>query len=169
MRVDGSRLREFVDDITNLIYSLNSQNRLEAFLEEHHFELETEDVSFDRKKAKILIIGQLLIDKTNLEKMLRYYKIDVERRVEIAGDYYDAVNYPWDKLRYNDKYSDVIVGSMPHSGNGKGDYNSIISRVTREEGFPNVILALDSNGELALNKSSIKKALEQTKFIKYCI
>ena len=33
MGVDGSRLREFVDDITNLIYTLNSQNRLETFLE----------------------------------------------------------------------------------------------------------------------------------------
>ena len=110
-----------------------------------------------------------MIDKSNLAKLLRCYRIDVDKRVEIAGEYYDAVNYPWDKLKYNDKYSDVIVGSMPHSGNNKGEYASIISRITSEEGFPNVIQAVDSNGELSLNKSSLKRALEQTKFIKYCI
>ena len=58
---------------------------------------------------------------------------------------------------------------MPHSGIGKGYYASVISRVQNEEGFPNVIVAsADATGGPKLTKSSLKAALEQTMFKKYC-
>ena len=168
MRVDRVRLNDFIDEITSVLYRLNADNRLEEFLEQHNFELDTEDILFDRLRAKILIIGQLAIDKSNFQKLLKENKIDIDR-VEIVGEYYDTVSYPWDRLRYNDKYSDVILGPMPHSGIGKGDYASVISRVQNEEGFPNVILAsADATGGPKLTKSSLKAALEQTMFKKYC-
>lgn len=168
MRVERTRLNEFIEEITVLLYQLNSENKLENFLNEHNFELETEDIEFDRQRAKILIIGQLSIDKTVLNKLLGEFKIDVNR-VEVAGEYYDGASYPWDRLKYNDKYSDVIVGPMPHSGVGKGDYASIISRVKNEEGFPNVIEAVpEADGGPKLSKSSLRRAIQETKFIKYC-
>lgn len=168
MRVDRSRLADFVNDITTVIYQLNSNNQLEIFLKEHNFELETQDIEFDRMRAKILLIGQLSIDKTSLFKILSEKKIDRDR-VEIVGEYYDAASYPWDRLRYNDKYSDVIIGPMPHSGIGKGHYASIISRVKNEEGFPNIIVAgEDINGEPKMSKNSLKSALDKTMFKKYC-
>ena len=52
-----------------------------------------------------------------------------------------------------------MVGPMPHSGSGKGNYSSIISALESEEGYPPVV-RLGSNG-LKITKSDFKMKLEE--------
>ena len=80
--------------------------------------------------------------------------------------YEEATNYPFDNLRYSNKYSDIIFGAIPHKGKGIDGFSSIITYLeSNASEFPNVIRATNSN-ELNLNKTQIKNALIKTRFYK---
>ena len=58
---------------------------------------------------------------------------------------------------YDPNYSLILVGPMPHSTTGKGDFSSTIAAMEQTEGYPPVI-RLGSNG-LKVSKSGIRDAL----------
>lgn len=59
------------------------------------------------------------------------------------------------KYQYNDDYSLIIVGPIPHSMRGMGEYSSIIAKMEQEDGYPPVIRANNGNG-LKLTVSMVK-------------
>ncbi|MBQ9072163.1 MAG: hypothetical protein IJY25_03290 [Bacilli bacterium] len=87
--------------------------------------------------------------------------IESERLAFVSYD--DATNYPFDSLRYSNKYSDVILGAIPHKGRGIGDSSIIIAYLrSAPEEFPKIIIADDSNG-LNLNKTTLRNSLLNTR------
>ena len=67
-------------------------------------------------------------------------------RVELHLEY-KPNGFNIDTLKYSLDYSLVLLGPMPHSMEGKGEYTSIITRMEREAGFPPVkrLMAGDEN------------------------
>lgn len=59
-------------------------------------------------------------------------------RFEFFLDYDGSQKYNYSKLRYSDKYAAVIVGPIPHSTVGKGNYSSAIVAMETEQGYPPV-------------------------------
>lgn len=59
-------------------------------------------------------------------------------RLEFFLDYNGSKKYNYSKLRYSDKYAAVIVGPVPHSTVGKGNYSSAIVAMETEQGYPPV-------------------------------
>lgn len=115
----------------------------------------------DLSTSKILIFGQLNVKKKDVVGICKSLNIDPERMEYISYD--EATNYNYEKLRYSNKYSDIIFGSVPHKGKNIGDNSSIITMIENNaEEYPKLIRAMDSN-ELKLTKTSLKEALKNTR------
>lgn len=74
-------------------------------------------------------------------------------------EYEDAKKFNFQKMQWQLTYSLLMVGPMPHSGSGKGDYGSIISALELEDGYPPVV-RLESNG-LKITKSDFRAKLSE--------
>lgn len=168
LRLERGDLNDVLLKFTQEINEANANGTVDDFARKHGLDISAqEDIGFDKKRAKILIIGELVVDRETLRKVLRQNGID-EERVEVEGEYDDASNYCWEKLRFNRDYSDVIVGPQPHKTTGAGDRSSVISVIESQEGYPNTIRA-GLDGELKLTKSSLDAALKKTKFMQFCL
>ena len=61
-------------------------------------------------------------------------------------------------MQYASNYSLVLFGPVPHSAKGKGDSESIIAEIEKQNGYPPVI-RLEAGNELKITKNNFKKAL----------
>lgn len=109
----------------------------------------------DTHKEKIAVLGQSSISSNEIYKVAAEMGIPKER-LELCLEYKKAATYNVERLK-NNKYAAVLVGPMPHSGAGKGNYSSIITAMENTTGFPPVF-RVGSNG-MKITKSSIKRAL----------
>lgn len=154
-------LEDVIEKITNKVQvEIINANRL-GYLEEVLKKYEvSEDEYFPCEKhlARILVIGQSSVNKTDLLKVIKKYKID-EKHFEFVLDYSDIKNYCMENLRYNNKYSDVFVGPIPHKTNSMGNCSSIIARMEASPlEFPK-LTKLTNGNELKITKQSFEKAL----------
>lgn len=167
--LDYTELEEIIDKFREELILANrtSKEELQNFLTKHNIFLKNEKESYsycDMKNAQILIVGQLNIKKKDINGICKNLGIDSDRLVYVSYD--EATNYPFDNLRFSNRYSDVIFGATPHMGSGIDGSNSIISYLENNASeFPNILRASDSNG-LNLNKTSLKNALLNTKLYK---
>lgn len=111
----------------------------------------------DTHKEKIAVLGQASISINEIYRVAAEMGIQKEQ-LELCLEYKKAAAYNIEKLK-NNKYNAVLVGPMPHSGAGKGNYSSIITAMENTAGFPPVF-RVGSNG-MKITKSSLKKALRQ--------
>ena len=164
-----TELEEIIDKFREELTLANrtSKEELENFLTKHNIFLKKEEESYsycDMKNAQILIVGQLNIKIKDINGICKNLGIEPDRLVYVPYD--EATNYPFDNLRFSNRYSDVIFGATPHMGSGIDGNNSIISYLENNASeFPNILRACDSNG-LNLNKTSLKNALLNTKLYK---
>ncbi len=107
----------------------------------------------------ILVIGGSQISDSQIYACFKSVGID-KNRVELLTDYSDTMKYEYNKLQYNPKYRLVLIGPVPHSVNGVGNYSNIISKIQMEDGFPRVIKLTDDH-KLKITKSGLKKVLEE--------
>lgn len=165
--LDYTELEEIIDKFREELTLANRIGReeLENFLSKHNIAFLTKEQSFsycDIKNAQILIVGQLNIKIKDVNGICKSLGIDPDRLVYIPYD--EATNYPFDNLRFSNRYSDVIFGATPHMGSGIGNNSSIITYLENNSSeFPNVIRACDSNG-MNLNKTSLRNSLMKTRF-----
>lgn len=158
-------IEKITDKITEEITLANrsGEAELNEVLKKYGFNKPTkESYSYiDLTTSKILVIGQMNIKPRDIVGLCKSLNIDPERIDYVP--YENATNYDFEKLRYSNKYSDVIFGSVPHKGRGIGDNNSIVTMLeNNQEEYPKVIRAMDSN-ELKLTKTSFKEALTKTR------
>ena len=111
----------------------------------------------DNRKEKIAVLGQASISSNELYKVAADMGIPKDR-IEMCLEYKKAAAFNAEKLK-NDKYAAILVGPMPHSGEFKGKYSSIVTAMENSVGFPPVI-RVGTNG-MKITKSSFKKALRQ--------
>lgn len=154
-------IREELDDnLTEALTKLNRLGRLEELLQllgmEHLLEQETGYEVY--KTGKIVVIGQSDVKAEVLLSIAKNLGLD-KKRFELHLEYDDAKNFNFHKMQWQPTYSLIMVGPMPHSGSGKGDYSSIISAIESEEGYPPVV-RLGSNG-LKITKTDFRTQLEE--------
>lgn len=163
-----TELEEIVDKFREELTLANRicEDELNNFLTLHNIKTTREEKSYsycDVRNSQILIVGQLNIKMKDVNGICKSLNIEPDRLVFVSYD--EATNYPFDNLRYSNRYSDVIFGATPHMGSGIGDNSSIISYLeSNPSEFPNIIRACDSNG-LNLNKTSFKNSLLKTRFL----
>ena len=154
-------IKEELDDhLTAALSRMNRYGQLEEFLRllgmEHLLQKESGYEVY--KTGKIVVIGQSDVKAKELLSIANKLGLD-KSRFELHLDYEDAKNYNFRKLQWQPTYSLLMVGPMPHSGSGKGDYSSIISALEAEDGYPPVV-RLGSNG-LKITKSDFRAKLEE--------
>lgn len=118
-----------------------------------------EDISsFDSfPDGKILIFGQPKIKEREIYGCLKEYGI-TKARLELHLDYEKVKSYPFKEIQYNPTYRLILFGPVPHSGEGKKEYSSIITQIENTDGYPKVIRLLDGHG-LKITKTSLGKAI----------
>ncbi len=167
-------LEELLDSIHNKIDSeititnRSSKQELNKILKKYGFVLpQTESYAYiDLNSSKILIVGHLNIKKKYIDGICKNLNIDSERLDYVSYD--EDTNYNFGRLRYSNRYSDIIFGTTPHKGAGIGNNSSIIAMLeNNQEEYPKVIRATDSN-ELKLTKTSLKEALTETRIFLEC-
>jgi hypothetical protein len=109
------------------------------------------------RSGRIVVIGASEISERQLSGIASSLGI-AKRRLEFALGYGEAQTaFDFQKLRYAQNYSLVIVGPMPHKTSGAGSHSSAIAAMSSEEGFPPVIKC--GMKGLSITKSSFREAL----------
>lgn len=157
---------EICDRIKREIIDANRVGELEEVLKK--YEIEKEEYYFcEPRIAKILVIGQTQTSIVDLKRVIKKFKnfgID-EDRFEFVLNYEDSKNYPMESLRYNQKYSDIFIGPIPHKTNGMGDCSSILAKIKKNPGeYPKMTELKDSNG-LKITKNSFEEALKKSQLL----
>ena len=138
----------------NLKEYLESIGMGELFPEEKPTEW---DGSYD--DGMVIIFGDPAMKPKDLLGILKSLGLSRER-VELHLDYESITNYNFEtQLRYKSKYRLILVGPMPHSAKGKGDFSSPIPKMETVPGYTRVI-RLMSNNEPKITKSNLKTALQ---------
>lgn len=110
---------------------------------------------------KILVIGGSEVKESVLMGIAKKDFLFEKRDLDYILDY-DKIKNQTDRIKpYSSVYSGIIVGPCPHKTGGIGDYNSFISRLINEEGYPFTIEARDVGGALKISKDSFRRALEK--------
>lgn len=148
---------EFHSNLNKILSSLNQSGQLIKILSMMGLEkLLPQDKVFHNTKKKIVVIGQsnTKVDKLiGVAKELGFHK----EQFLFCLDYNDAKTFQYNKLQYSSKYAVILVGAIPHSTKDKGNFNSIISALEQQNGYPPVIRI--GNNELKITKSSFKQSL----------
>lgn len=165
--VDASVLFESKDDIQSFINenfisiltTLNRAERLDDFFEmigmPNPFNMER--VWKPSKRGKVVVLGQSSISKTDM--LVSAGKMGFDKsRFEFHLDYDEMKNMRIDNYKYKDCYCAILVGPMPHSGVGKGDFSSMITAMENGEGYPSIIKM--GKNELKITKSAFQSALQ---------
>ena len=109
------------------------------------------------KEKKIVLIGA--VATPNIKKDLIGAANKYGFEVEIYDDYDKIPNINFRKMQYSSSIAGIIVGPMPHSVKGKGDYSSFIETLQNEPGYPPVVECRTINGKLKVSKTSLWYAL----------
>ena len=150
----------FNDRLEEILTKLNRTGQLEDFLTligMRELIGSTSEAS-SNKYGVIIVIGQSEVEKEKLAAVAKSIGFD-KSRFEFYLGYEDAKTFNFKKTQYNDAYSAILVGPVPHSGIAKGDYSSIITALKREDGYPPVE-SIGTNG-LKITKTSFKMTLER--------
>lgn len=158
----SERLRTFFSDdrLLSIITKLNRLGSLEDFLNLIGAEnlLDDEDEYKSSPSGYIVVIGDSQVKDEILVSVGRKLGIDKSKFIFVTS-YDSAKKFDVTRIQYNSIYAAVICGPMPHKGASTGDYNSMISRLEQEDGYP-PIKKLGEH-ELHISKSNFKKALEE--------
>ncbi len=109
--------------------------------------------------GNIIVIGDLSIKSREIIASITSQGIS-KKRIELQLGYENLKRFNFGRLQYNSAYRLILVGSIPHSTRGKGDFSSIINRMEQDEGFTKVV-RLVSNEQLKITKSNLKEAIKK--------
>ena len=86
---------------------------------------------------KIVVLGGPMTKENHLLGIAKQYGLD-KNCFEFCLSYDKAKKYQYHKLKNTEKYAAIIVGPIPHSTTGKGDYSSAIAAMEGDEKYPPV-------------------------------
>lgn len=153
-------LREVFDNnLEEILVKLNRSDSLADFLQLIDMSelLQESEATECNNTGKIIVIGQSEVDKKKLEAVAKNLGID-KNRFEFCLNYEDAKTYNFQKTRWSDAYSAILVGQMPHSGKAKGDFSSIISAIEEQDGYPPIYRI--GLSRLKITKTAFRETLE---------
>ena len=154
---------ELEENLTGILTNLNRQNKLEDLLSllglSHLLDVDSGTDGTFLKNGRIVVIGASEVPERHLLGVAKSLGIDKDR-FEFYLDYEDGKKFEYSKLYYQSNYSLVMVGPMPHSSTGKGDYSSAIAAMEATEGYPPV-MRIEISGLRAISKSAFRMKLQE--------
>lgn len=144
----------FIKGLLNEENSIAIERVVDERLREY---LVTDDIP---KEKPILIIGDSRISRKVIFGVAKEYGYSGDR-IEILDDYKKNKRFDVDSLQYSDRYSCVLIGPNSHKMLNLGSFDSLLSRIQHDEGFPYSLQLREKNGELKITKESLKIALEK--------
>ena len=173
MRLTERQLNEVIEQcqrkLMEELVTANQKGRIDDCLEKHNFvSIKTDECAhcFVEPYQKILIIGDIRFDKSYIKEIAEDYGID-SSLIEIYDEYERIPNYDFDKLFKSKKYSDIIVGAIPHKTKGTHGSSGILAYMKHNQNkIPNLVIASTGN-ELKLTLNTFKRALEKTRYYAY--
>lgn len=153
-------IEEILDEIQKRVTFANRTDELDVLLKAWGLTEFLPSEEDDRyKSGKIVVIGGSDVDERILSGICKNCGIGKDR-LEFCLDYDKAQTYNYRKLRYNQAYSVVIFGAVPHSTTGKGDSGSVVAELESQNGYPPV-KRLMAGSELKITKSNFKNAIRE--------
>lgn len=152
------RLEEvFNSNLNEILSSLNQSGQLVKILSMMGLEklLPQNKVLVNTNKM-IVVIGQTNAKVDKLLGVAKELGFNKEQFI-FCLDYNEAKTFQYKKMQYSTKYAAVLIGAVPHSTKDKGTFNSIISALEHQEGYPPIIRVGSNN--LKITKSSFKESL----------
>lgn len=116
----------------------------------------------ESKKGKILILGCASVKEKEIMGLFKSKGISRDRIILKLG-YEELKHFRFQDLQYSMDVRLILVGPMPHSTQGKGDFSSTIAMMEQTEGYPKVV-RLDTNSSqsaLKITKSNLNHALDE--------
>lgn len=159
-----------LSEILERVYSKLSKEISEAYyndsvdklLEKYDMQDEIEYNYYDSNNSKILILGDLAVNKDNLLGKAKKMGINKEQ-IEFGPDYVRMHNFDYSQLRNNFAYSDVLVGPIPHKGKNIDGYSSFLAMAKDNPSeFPKII-QLESANELKITMHSFEEGIKKTR------
>ncbi len=153
---------DFLDNSVEITTRLLAQNKLEDFLRQiGRSDLITEATDSREpivKSKKIAVYGERPngCSERDLKEAAKMVGLEDTSCLELHLEYKDAKKADFERYRNNSDYCAIFIGAIPHSGRSMGDYNSVLSMLQHEEGFPKVIELRDSTGKLKLSTSTLQ-------------
>lgn len=163
----ASLINSVTERITKELYIANRLGTLEEVLKKYDLEEEKEIVSSCYlPNSKVLIIGAVNANKNDIYKTFKKLEISPDR-VEIYEDYEKLTGFDAEKLRYNTKYSDILVCAMPHKMKNIGDYPDLISMIEHNQSeFPLLNKITNESGELKFSINGLRNAIKKTRIFR---
>lgn len=156
MSLESELKNHFQDNLTQILIKLNRTDNLDAFLEMVGMEVEADNSFIPFKSGKIFVVGETELSEETLRGVGKACGID-SKRLEFCLGYEEAKKYNYGKIQWKPDYAVILVGPMPHSGNAKGSYSSIITALEKEAGYPPVYRM--GTNELKITKSGFKSMI----------
>ena len=149
---------EIDENLTGILTRLNREGKLDDLLQLLNIQPIEESHYLCYDNGTIIVIGESKVSETDLIGVAKSMGFN-KNRFEFYLDYEDGKHFDSSRIQWNPSYSLIMVGPMPHSGEGKGNYGSVIAAMEQDEGYPPVI-RLGSNG-LKITKSDFRAKLQE--------
>lgn len=155
--------QKIIRKITSEVDRANEDGLIEEILERYGIVYEETSISVNTRLMKILVFGSLAGKKKDFQGVLNKLGINLSN-VEFINDYSELKRYSVDTLRFSTKYSDLLIGPIPHSQTGMGDNSSLIATIKSNPAeYPRVQL-LEANNKLKITKTNFEKAIISTRY-----
>ncbi len=85
-------------------------------------------------------------------------------KVDYWDDYKKVTNRDLRAMQYSNSIDGILVGPMPHSIEGMGNYSSGLEMIRKEPGYPPVVTCYNGSGNdkrIKVTKTSIRNALRE--------
>ena len=158
--------RELPERITEILTRTNRSGKLEELLRLLGLSdlLKSEPPYKPYTDGTIVVVGATKVKKEALLAVGKQLGIKKDR-FEFYLDYNAPKNHNFLKA-YKPQYCAILLGPMPHSGHGKGDYGSVVAAIEKmaelgnAKGFPRVE-RLESGQGLKITKSNFREKLQK--------
>lgn len=107
-----------------------------------------------RSNGKVVVLGESSCKTREIMASLEAAGVPRDK-IELHLGYDEMKNLNVGIFQYNEKYSLLLVGPMPHKTTSNRDFSSLITRIEEEAGFPKVV-KLQSNNQLKITKTNLK-------------
>lgn len=121
------------------------------------------DNTINNPKGKIVIIGGAEMKRNKFEGMIKnkygLSNLEIQKKFELVFEYEGLNHYNFNKLSKYD-YAVILIGPVPHSVRGKGNFSSLITMLeSNKDNFYPPVYRLSQ--EDSITKSQVENALDK--------
>lgn len=166
--------KEFAEQISNILtgnfslenFGTNLKSKADLILKKYHT---CKIFNKEMNNKKILVIGNSVVKVEHLIKIANSLGISKES-IDFAIGYNEIKNKNiLTNIKNKERYSDVLIGPIPHSLSGKEGTASIFGLIEKhKDDYPNIIKLTQKGGKhdiLKITKEGFKEGLKASRFL----